>query len=587
MDIPLADGRRVRLDQIARSATPWPSRARSPRERQAGGRLRGVAHQRRQRNRGGAGRARGARRAAGRAPRHGAQGSDRQRRPGRRKTSTARWTLLYEGALLAALVVFLFLRDWRATMVTAAAMPVSLIPTFFVMKLVRLLAEHGDPAGADAGDRHPGRRRHRRDREHRAPRAQGKRRSRRRMEAADAIGLAVVATTMAIVVVFTPVSFMQGIPGQFFSEFGLTVAVAVLFSLLVARLLTPLMAAYLLKPQHASRSRDRPFDAAATAMRWSGRCATGSSPRSRPACSSSPRRPGAAAAAGFLPAGDRCADQVNIELPPGAHAGRDTAPWPSRRARCCQRQPNVTGVFSSIGGGSQRRCLRARRGGRGALRDASPTTTLLDTAAARLSRRPSKRAICATGCARFPARASTFGAGRHRRRRCRLVLRSDDPATRSSRRAGSWSATCARCSGIGDRQLERDAWCGRRSSCRPTSRSAADLGVTAAPSAKPCAWRPPATTTPTWPSSTGRAPDPDPRAAARRGARRPRRASARLTVPGTATARCMLGTVADSHRERAGADRPAQPQPQRDRRGRAERRARWARPEAEAQPADR
>src|SRR5207244_8540977 len=68
------------------------------------------------------------------------------------------------------------------------------------------------------------------------------------MQGADAIGLAVVATTMAIVVVFTPVSFMPGISGQFFKEFGLTVCVAVLFSLLVARLLTPLMAAYLMKP---------------------------------------------------------------------------------------------------------------------------------------------------------------------------------------------------------------------------------------------------------------------------------------------------------------------------------------------------
>ena len=69
------------------------------------------------------------------------------------------------------------------------------------------------------------------------------------MEGADQIGLAVVATTSAIVVVFAPVSFMPGIPGQFFKEFGLTVSVAVLFSLVVARLLTPLLAAYFLKPK--------------------------------------------------------------------------------------------------------------------------------------------------------------------------------------------------------------------------------------------------------------------------------------------------------------------------------------------------
>ncbi|MBL7372722.1 efflux RND transporter permease subunit, partial [Escherichia coli] len=63
------------------------------------------------------------------------------------------------------------------------------------------------------------------------------------MIGADQIGLAVIATTFAIVVVFLPVSLMGGIVGQYFREFGVTVAVAVLFSLLVARLLTPLMCA--------------------------------------------------------------------------------------------------------------------------------------------------------------------------------------------------------------------------------------------------------------------------------------------------------------------------------------------------------
>jgi hydrophobic/amphiphilic exporter-1 (mainly G- bacteria), HAE1 family len=75
---------------------------------------------------------------------------------------------------------------------------------------------------------------------------------------ADAIGLAVVATTMAIVVVFAPVSFMPGIAGQFFKEFGLTVVVAVLFSLLVARLVTPLMAAYFLNATKDAKPR-KPF----------------------------------------------------------------------------------------------------------------------------------------------------------------------------------------------------------------------------------------------------------------------------------------------------------------------------------------
>ncbi len=68
------------------------------------------------------------------------------------------------------------------------------------------------------------------------------------MEAADEIGLAVIAITLTIVAVFAPVSFMGGVAGQYFKQFGLTVAVAVLFSLLVARLITPMMAAYLMQP---------------------------------------------------------------------------------------------------------------------------------------------------------------------------------------------------------------------------------------------------------------------------------------------------------------------------------------------------
>ncbi|WP_297692457.1 efflux RND transporter permease subunit, partial [Phenylobacterium sp.] len=156
--------------------------------------------------------------------------------------------VLAEGMALAALVVFLFLRDWRATAIAAIAMPVSLIPTFFVMSafgfslnVVTLLALTlvigilVDDAIVEIENI-----------EKRV--ATGIRPFQAAMEGADAIGLAVVATTMAIVVVFTPVSFMKGMAGQFFKEFGLTVSVAVLFSLLVARLLTPLMAAYLMKP---------------------------------------------------------------------------------------------------------------------------------------------------------------------------------------------------------------------------------------------------------------------------------------------------------------------------------------------------
>lgn len=161
---------------------------------------------------------------------------------------TATLSALIEGMLLAAIVVFLFLRNWRATLIAAAAMPISLIPTFAVMSwmgfslnMITLLALTlvigilVDDAIVEIEN------------------------IQKRIEAgqspyeaslvgADEIGLAVVATTATIVVVFLPVSLMGGFAGQFFKEFGFTVAISVLFSLLVARLLTPLMAAYLLKP---------------------------------------------------------------------------------------------------------------------------------------------------------------------------------------------------------------------------------------------------------------------------------------------------------------------------------------------------
>src|SRR5690606_38525453 len=73
------------------------------------------------------------------------------------------------------------------------------------------------------------------------------------LEAADEIGLAVIAISLTIVAIFSPVSFMGGIAGQYFRQFGLTVAIAVLVSLLVARLITPMMAAYLMRPMKPER----------------------------------------------------------------------------------------------------------------------------------------------------------------------------------------------------------------------------------------------------------------------------------------------------------------------------------------------
>lgn len=158
---------------------------------------------------------------------------------------------LLEGALLAVLVVLAFLRNWRATLISAVALPLSAIPTFWVMSqlgfslnLVSFLAltlATGilvDDAIVEIENiaRHI---------------RMGKTPYRAAIEAADEIGLAVIATTFTIVAVFVPVSFMPGIPGQYFRQFGLTVAIAVLFSLLVARLITPMMAAYFMRAKDA------------------------------------------------------------------------------------------------------------------------------------------------------------------------------------------------------------------------------------------------------------------------------------------------------------------------------------------------
>jgi multidrug efflux pump subunit AcrB len=154
---------------------------------------------------------------------------------------------LVEGAALAVLVVLVFLRDLRATLIAAITLPLAVIPTFWAMdvmgfslNLVSLLAITlvtgilVDDAIVEIENivRHM---------------RMGKSAYRAAIEAADEIGLAVVAITMTIIAVFAPVSFMGGIAGQYFKQFGLTVAIAVFFSLLVARLITPPLAAYFMR----------------------------------------------------------------------------------------------------------------------------------------------------------------------------------------------------------------------------------------------------------------------------------------------------------------------------------------------------
>ena len=176
---------------------------------------------------------------------------------------------MIEGAVLAVIVVFLFLRDWRATAISALAIPLSAIPTFFFMELMGFslnqmtLLALSLVAGVLVDDaiveienivRHM---------------KMGKNAYQASIDAADEIGLAVLATTMAIVAVFLPVSVMPGISGQFFKNFGLTVVASVLMSLAVARLITPMVAAYFLKAGgHDERPDGRVMALYMRTLRW-------------------------------------------------------------------------------------------------------------------------------------------------------------------------------------------------------------------------------------------------------------------------------------------------------------------------------
>ncbi|EIU1681226.1 efflux RND transporter permease subunit [Pseudomonas aeruginosa] len=170
---------------------------------------------------------------------------------------TAMQTLI-EGAFLTVLVVLLFLRDWRATLISAIALPLSIIPVFLVMlgldftlnsitmlALTLVIGVVVDDAIVEIEniDRHI----HMGERPYRAA-----------LQAADAIALAVLATTLTIVAVFAPVSFIGGVVGQYFRQFGFTAAMAVLASLMVARLLIPLLAAYFLRPARTTIRTSKP-----------------------------------------------------------------------------------------------------------------------------------------------------------------------------------------------------------------------------------------------------------------------------------------------------------------------------------------
>ncbi|CAN7701502.1 MULTISPECIES: efflux RND transporter permease subunit [Duganella] len=264
---------------------------------------------------------------------------------------TGSMELLYEGAILAVLVVWWFLRDWRATLVAAAALPLSVMPAFlglylfgYTLNTVTLLSM-ALVVGVlvdDAIVEIENIARHLR---------MGKTPMEAAMEAADEIGMAVIATTFALVAVFLPTAFMGGVPGLFFKQFGWTAVVAVLASLVVARLLTPMMAAYILKPAiHGEEKDGWLMTRYIRVMRW---CLTH---RLVTAIASALFFAGSIMLVGllptgFVPAADRAQTQINLELPPGSTLA-ETGVVAERARQAAMQVKGIKAVFSSIGGGS-------------------------------------------------------------------------------------------------------------------------------------------------------------------------------------------------------------------------------------------
>ena len=257
--------------------------------------------------------------------------------------------MLYEGALLAVLVVWFFLRDWRATLLAASALPLSVIPTFAAMhwlgfslntitllSLALIVGILVDDAIVEIENivRHA---------------RMGKPVKKAAADAVTEIALAVIATTLALVVVFLPTAFMDGVAGMLFQQFGWTATIAILVSLLVARLLTPMMAAHWLRDQGPARvERDGPVMAwYLSAVRWClahrGLTLAGAGLFLAASVALVPLL-----SVGMVPPRDEGVTMINIELPPGTAV--DTTFATAERVRGAVADiPGVEGIFTLVG----------------------------------------------------------------------------------------------------------------------------------------------------------------------------------------------------------------------------------------------
>ncbi len=329
--------------------------------------------------------------------------------------------MLYEGAILAVMVVWLFLRNFRSTLVSAVALPLSVIPAFigmaylgFSINTVTLLALSlvigvlVDDAIVEVEniERHLN---------------MGKTPYQAAMEASDEIGLAVVATTFTLIAVFLPTAFMAGIPGKFFKQFGWTAALAVFASLVVARMLTPMMAAYVMK--RSPRAHKDPFwmDRYMKISRWAlnHRWITMAAAAAFFVGSLAliPLLP-----TGFIPPDDNSQTQVYMELPPGSTLAQTKSAAEAARVLLTKVE-HIKSIYTTIGGGAAGSDPFAPPGTT-EVRKATLTVLLTDRGA-----RPRKQGIenaIREAMAELPGVRSKVGLGGSGEK-YQLVLTGEDP----------------------------------------------------------------------------------------------------------------------------------------------------------------
>jgi multidrug efflux pump subunit AcrB len=384
----------------------------------------------------------------------------------------ASMTMLYEGAVLAVIVVWFFLRSWRATLVSAVALPLSAIPAFigmhymgFTTNVVTLLALSlvigilVDDAIVEVENIE----RHLR---------MGKSPYQAAMEAADEIGLAVIATTFALIAVFLPTAFMSGVVGKFFKQFGWTAVFAVFASLVVARVLTPMMAAYIMKPSTHVHEEPMWMPLYLRITRWTlGHrwitmfSAIGFFVGSLFLVPLIPT--------GFIPPDDNSQTQVYLELAPGTTLAQTRVAAEQARTMI-SKVPHVQSVYTTAGGGSVG--ADPFQGGASTEVRKATLTVLLDER----GQRPRKQVVesqMRTALAELPGARFKVGLGGSGEK-YQLALKGEDPVA-LTQAAAAVEKDLRKIPGLGN--ISSSAALTRSEvAIRPDFAKAADMGVTSA-----------------------------------------------------------------------------------------------------------